>query len=96
MSRRYSRAERAKKKAHRLDHCGPTGKVRHRSEGAAVATLKQLKRQRTTDPQRGERRAYKCWGCGGWHLTKQEYGAPRGDVSRELPPPERTEDQATA
>lgn len=90
MSRRLSRAERAAK-AKRRERCGPTGKVRYRTEGCAREALTELKRQRAVDPLRDERRAYRCWGCGGWHLTKQPYGAPRGDVSRELPAPEQKE-----
>lgn len=87
MGRRLTRAQRDAK-AKRLDRCGPTGKVRYRSENAARESLKTLRGQRRTDPARGERRAYKCWSCAGWHLTKQAYGEPRGDHSRELPAPD--------
>lgn len=86
MSRRLTRAERDAK-AKRLPRCGPTGKVRYKSQGAAREALKALRRLRKTEPIHEERRAYRCWGCGGWHLTRQEYGAPRGDNSRELPAP---------
>jgi hypothetical protein len=55
----------------RLDRCGVTGKVRYRSVGAAVVSLRRLSAQAATHDHRRERRPYHCWRCLGWHLTSQ-------------------------
>jgi len=62
-----------------IDRCGPTGKRRYRSEGAARHALTALAPIRP-DPEHREQRAYPCNGCGGWHLTSQARHAMRGDV----------------
>jgi hypothetical protein len=60
-------------KRERFDHCGPTRKVRYRSEGAAEARLDELRVMGRVglDLHRREARAYECIKCGGWHLTSQ-------------------------
>jgi hypothetical protein len=42
----------------------PTGKIRYRDELAARIALAKLQRA-----DRGQRRAYRCPPCRGWHLT---------------------------
>lgn len=55
------------------DRCGPSGKARYRSEGAAFEALRDLWRKRDEGlrPRRHERRAYRCPLCAGFHLTSQ-------------------------
>jgi hypothetical protein len=57
----------------RFDHCGPTGKVRYRSEGAADVKLEELRVKVSAglDHRRHEARAYHCIKCNGWHLSSQ-------------------------
>jgi hypothetical protein len=78
MSRRLTRRQRAAQR--KREKCGPTGKRRYRTAGAASRALEDLAAIRP-DPHRREQRAYPCDGCGGWHLTKQLRGVLRGDVA---------------
>lgn len=49
--------------------CGQTGKARYRDRIAALLALTSID---NADPNRRERRAYKCPLCRGWHLTSQK------------------------
>lgn len=46
----------------------PTGKLRYRDRVAALLALGRID---DIDPRRGEKRAYRCPRCRGWHLTSR-------------------------
>jgi len=59
---------------------GCTGKLRHRSKGAAVATLRRIGNAGLT--------CYPCRRCGGWHLgTSRRYDKIIARLDQLLHPP---------
>jgi hypothetical protein len=57
--------------------CKRTGKWRHKSEGAADASIRSLVKRELHQPDKGELHAYECK-CGAWHVGHFEPDA-RGD-----------------
>lgn len=52
--------------------CPTTGKVRYLDRIAAQLALADIQRQDRTSRPKGEKRAYYCKACQGWHLTSRE------------------------
>lgn len=68
-----------------IDRCGPTGKHRYRSIGAARLALELI--QETADQRLTERREarwYHCWYCNGYHLTSQAKGEGPRSLARRI------------
>lgn len=64
-----------------------SGKKRYSDQSAAEASLARIRRRR---PYRGERRAYLCIGCHGWHLTSQNRTTPApSPTNQPCPTPRR-------
>lgn len=70
--RHHHKTERLQGRRVVTDHCGPTGKARYRSEGAAVEALRRIRLQSMADHdgRRKEVRVYSCRLCLGFHLSK--------------------------
>jgi hypothetical protein len=51
----------------------PTGKLRYRDRIAAQLALTRID---NANPDRGEKRTYRCHLCRGWHLTSKPKGKP--------------------
>ncbi len=58
-----------------MNRACPTGKIRYRDRIAALLAIASTRRTDGPKRAKGEKRAYRCPQCHGWHLTSSRRGA---------------------